>query len=61
MKQVINIERKTFTLERRENDRGAFIQIIEESRSGCDMIVIPESGAQEIADALAAFAPRRTP
>ena len=48
----LQIERKHFSIELRENDRGEFLRITEQTNRGRNMIIVPQSGLEEFADAI---------
>jgi len=43
----VQIERKTFVFMLKENDRGRFLRIVEESNGHRDMIIVPSTGLEE--------------
>lgn len=43
----LQIERKRFFLEFRENDRGRFLRIVEEAHGRRNTIIIPSTGLDE--------------
>lgn len=45
-------ERKNYILEYRENERGQFLRITEESRGKRNVLIIPSSGIDDFRDAL---------
>lgn len=45
-------ERKHFTIEFRENDRGKFFRITEETRGKRNCIIVPSTGIDDFRDAL---------
>ncbi len=49
----LQIERKHFYVELRENDRGRFLRITEESHGRRNTIIIPSTGVQEFTTAVA--------
>lgn len=51
--QELQIERKHFAIEYRENERGRFLRIAEESHGRRNTIIIPGTGLSDFADALA--------
>lgn len=54
---VFDAEMKKFTVELRSNKRGKFVKIREECKGGrFDMVIIPEEGIAELAQALAKLA-----
>jgi hypothetical protein len=46
------VERKTFIISLKENDRGRFLRIIEESNGHRDMIIVPSTGLEEFSTVL---------
>ena len=48
----LQVERKHFTFELRENPRGRFLRITEEVNGRHDMIAIPSTGLEEFRDVL---------
>lgn len=50
--RTFSAERKNYTLEYRENDRGQFLRITEESRGKRNVLIIPSSGIEDFRDAL---------
>jgi hypothetical protein len=51
-KYTVQVERKHFTFDLRENARGRFLRITEEVNGRFDAIVIPVSGLAEFREAL---------
>jgi hypothetical protein len=51
-RREVQIERKCFHFELRENPRGKFLRITEEVGGRYDSIVVPISGVERFADAL---------
>lgn len=49
----LQIERKHFHVELRENDRGRFLRITEESHGRRNTIIIPSTGVEEFTTAVA--------
>ncbi len=49
----LQIERKLFHLEFRENDRGRFLRITEEAHGRRNTIIVPSTGLQEFSSAIA--------
>lgn len=47
----VQIERKHFIIEFRENDRGRFIRITEEAHGRRNAVIIPSTGLSEFAEA----------
>lgn len=43
----LQIERKHFFIEHRENDRGRFLRITEEAHGRRNTVIIPSTGLQE--------------
>lgn len=50
--QEVQIERKHFYLEFRENDRGRFLRITEEAHGRRNTIIIPSTGIDDFGNAL---------
>lgn len=50
--QDLQIERKHFFLELRENERGRFLRIVEEAHGRRNTIIIPSTGFDDFEDAL---------
>ncbi len=48
----LQIERKHFQLELRENDRGKFLRITEEAHGRRNTIIIPSTGVDEFTAAI---------
>jgi len=48
--ETLKIERKFFTFEMKENDRGRFLRITEEVGGRRDTIIIPATGLKEVRD-----------
>ena len=48
----IQIERKYFHVELRENDRGKFLRITEEAHGRRNTIIVPTTGANEFTAAI---------
>jgi hypothetical protein len=48
--ETLKIERKFFTFEMKENDRGKFLRITEEVGGRRDTIIIPATGLKEVRD-----------
>ncbi len=48
----LQIERKHFQLELRENDRGKFLRITEEAHGRRNTIIVPSTGLEEFAAAI---------
>ena len=51
--EKVQVERKTFSFELRENPRGRFLRITEDVGGRRDTIIIPSTGLDEIQAALA--------
>jgi hypothetical protein len=49
----LQIERKQFHVELRENDRGKFLRITEEAHGRRNTIIVPSTGVQEFTSAIA--------
>ena len=49
----LQIERKHFHIELRENDRGRFLRITEEAHGRRNTIIIPSTGVDEFTAAIA--------
>lgn len=43
----LQVERKTFVIALKENDRGRFLRIVEESKGHRDMIIVPSTGLED--------------
>ncbi|MGZ4975337.1 MAG: hypothetical protein ACXWDN_21460, partial [Limisphaerales bacterium] len=43
----LQVERKTFVISLKENDRGRFLRIVEESNGHHDMIIVPATGLED--------------
>lgn len=48
----IEVERKSFFFDLKENDRGRFLRITEDVRGRRDTIIIPAPGLQDFRDAI---------
>lgn len=48
----LQVERKFFRLEVRENDRGRFLRITEENQGRRNTVIVPDSGFAEFAKAI---------
>ncbi|PYJ16023.1 MAG: DNA-binding protein [Verrucomicrobia bacterium] len=48
----LQIERKYFYVELRENDRGKFLRIIEEAHGRRNSIIVPSTGVDEFTAAI---------
>ena len=48
----LQVERKTFTIEFRENERGRFLRITEESAGRRNTVIIPSTGINEFNSAV---------
>ncbi len=46
----LQVERKHFFIEYRENDRGRFLRITEEAQGRRNSIIIPSTGVSDFAD-----------
>lgn len=46
----LQIERKFFTAQLRENDRGKFLRLTEEAQGRRNTVIIPASGFKDFAD-----------
>ena len=51
--EQVQVERKTFSFELRENPRGRFLRITEDVGGRRDTIIIPSTGLEQIQTALA--------
>ncbi len=49
----IQVERKQFSIEFRENDRGQFLRITEEAHGRRNTVIIPSTGLEDFTTALA--------
>jgi hypothetical protein len=49
----LQVERKTFVFTLKENDRGRFLRIAEESNGHRDMIIVPSTGLEDFNKILA--------
>ena len=49
----LQIERKQFHVELRENDRGTFLRITEEAHGRRNTIIVPSTGVHEFTAAIA--------
>jgi hypothetical protein len=47
LSKELQVERKTFILSLKENSRGRFLSVTENTRSGHEMIIIPAGGLEE--------------
>jgi hypothetical protein len=45
--RTVQVERKTLTIEFRENDRGRFLRITEEAAGRRNTVIIPSTGINE--------------
>ena len=52
MNEQVQVERKTFSFELRENPRGRFLRITEDVGGRRDTIIIPAPGLDRIRDAV---------
>ena len=50
----VQVERKFFTIEFRENDRGRFLRITETAHGRRNAVIIPSTGLADFTGALAA-------
>jgi hypothetical protein len=50
--EQVQVERKTFSLELRENPRGRFLRITEDVGGRRDTIIVPAPGLRDVRDAL---------
>ena len=50
--EKVQIERKTFFLDLKENDRGRFLRITEDVGGRRDRIIMPSTGMEDLARAL---------
>src|SRR4051794_12498378 len=48
----LQVERKTFVISLKENDRGRFLRIVEESNGHRDMIIVPSTGLEDFSKIL---------
>ncbi len=48
----LQIERKVFSIDLRENGRGRFLRIAEDSQGHRNVIIVPISGVDDFADAI---------
>jgi hypothetical protein len=48
----LQIERKLFSIDLRENGRGKFLRITEDSQGHRNVIIVPISGVDDFADAI---------
>lgn len=48
----LQIERKIFAIDLRENGRGKFLRITEDSQGHRNVIIVPISGVDDFADAI---------
>lgn len=51
----LQVERKTFVIALKENDRGRFLRIVEESNGHRDMIIVPSTGLDDFNKILSAM------
>src|SRR5437868_9661230 len=51
----LQVERKTFVFMLKENDRGRFLRIVEESNGHRDMIIVPSTGLEDFSKLLASI------
>lgn len=50
--RTLQVERKTFTIEFRENERGRFLRITEEAGGRRNTVIIPSTGINEFNSAV---------
>jgi hypothetical protein len=50
--RTLQVERKIFTIEFRENDRGRFLRITEEAGGRRNTVIIPSTGINEFNSAV---------
>jgi hypothetical protein len=50
--QELQVERKHFFIEYRENDRGRFLKIVEDAHGRRNTIIIPSTGLEEFTSAI---------
>ncbi len=50
--EQVQVERKTFTFDLRENPRGRFLRITEDVGGRRDAIIIPATGLKELSEVL---------
>ena len=48
--EQVQIERKTFYFELRENPRGRFLKVTEDVGGRRDTVIIPETGLEQVRD-----------
>ncbi len=48
----LQVERKHFYIEYRENDRGRFLRITEEAHGRRNTIIVPSTGMEDFANAI---------
>ena len=48
----LQIERKIFSIDLRENGRGRFLRITEDSQGHRNVVIVPISGVDDFADAI---------
>jgi len=51
-REQVRVERKNFSFELRENERGRFLRVTEDVGGWRDTIIIPASGLQAVRDIL---------
>jgi hypothetical protein len=51
----VQVERKTFVISLKENNRGRFLRIVEESNGHRDQIIVPFAGVEEFSRVLTAM------
>lgn len=52
MSEQVQVERKTFSFDLRENPRGRFLRITEDVGGRRDAIIIPATGLEDVKDVL---------
>ena len=50
--EQIQVERKQFTFDLRENPRGRFLRVTEDVGGRRDTVIIPASGLQQVSDVI---------
>lgn len=56
----LQVERKFFRLEVRENDRGRFLRITEENQGRRNTVIVPDSGFADFAQAVSGILASQT-
>ena len=56
----LQVERKFFRFEVRDNDRGRFLRITEENQGRRNTVIVPDSGFEEFARVLGEVLPPQT-